>query len=86
MAESTTNSKSYTLQENPKKSFDWEAFRDGPPLFDHYHSFDPGEVEHEWDMLGQDTRLLQLLTLREVIRYAMLKSAKEMSNEQAISE
>ena len=85
MAKSNINSESNSLQKSPKNSFDWEAFRDGPHLFDHYHSFDPGEVEYEWDMLGQDTILLQLLTLPEVIRYAMLKSAKEMSNEQATS-
>ena len=85
MAKSNINSESNSLQKSPKNSFDWEAFRDGPPLFDHYHSLDPGEVEYEWDMLGQDTRLLQLLTLPEVIRYAILKTAKDMFGDQGTS-
>ena len=78
MTDSTTNNESKLPQKTSKNTFDWEAIRDGPSLFDHFHSFDPGEVEYEWDMLGQDTALLQLLTLPEVTRYAVVKCAKEM--------
>ena len=78
MTDSATNNESMIPQKTFKNNFDWEAFRDGPSLFDQYHSLDPGEVEYEWDMLGQDTVLLQLLTLPEVTRYVAIKTAKEM--------
>ena len=61
-------------------SLSWNEFVAGPNLFEGCVTLNPEEVMVAWEKLGQDTFLTELASVPELLRFAILKSIEEYSN------
>ena len=61
-------------------SLSWNEFAAGPNLFEGCVTLNPEGVMVAWEKLGQDTFLSELASVPEILRFAILKTIEEYSN------